>query len=58
MITKYWNGLLKADKTAVEPYTMDELMGEGEDTIHNRCRTADKQKSLLRQTNFIPWNSG
>jgi hypothetical protein len=35
--TKYWNGLLKADKVAVKPYTMDDLMDEGDDTIHNMC---------------------
>ena len=44
--TKYWNGLLKADKEAVKPYTMDDLMGEGDDTIHNRCRIADKKKVI------------
>jgi hypothetical protein len=44
--TKYWNGLLKADKTAAEPYTLDDLMGEGDDTIHGRCRIADKKKPI------------
>jgi hypothetical protein len=44
--TKYWNGLLKADKLAIKPYTMDDLMGEGDDTIHNRCRIADKKKAI------------
>ena len=44
--TKYWKGLLKADKDVVAPYTMDDLMGEGEDTIHNRCRIADKKKTI------------
>jgi hypothetical protein len=44
--TKYWNGLLKADKAAVKPYTMDDLMGEGDDTIHNMCQIADKKKAI------------
>jgi hypothetical protein len=42
--TKYWwNRLLKLDEEAVKPYTMDNLMGEGKDTIHNMCRIADKK---------------
>jgi hypothetical protein len=43
--TNYWKGMLKADKASLKPYTMDELMGEG-DTIHNNCRIADKKKPL------------
>jgi hypothetical protein len=41
--TKYWNGLLKANKEVIKPCMMDELMGEG-NTVHNMCRITDKKK--------------
>jgi hypothetical protein len=60
--TLYWNGLLKADKVAVKPYSKDDLMGEGDDTIHNRCRIADKKKPLktgeFHSVDSTLWNFG
>ncbi len=44
-LQKPTNYLLKADKVSLKPYTMNELMGEG-NTIHNNCRIADKKKPL------------
>jgi hypothetical protein len=43
--TKYWNGLLKADKEPIKPYMKDELMGEG-GMVHNMCRIVDKKKPI------------
>jgi hypothetical protein len=50
--TKFWRGLLKADQTALKPYVLTKLMGEG-DSSQNMCQLAHKKKTLKTSTSHL-----